>query len=401
MHIDIMTAMLALITLLALLGCQLVFFWTQDRRSRWLAWLIVPFILGAGGVALLVLRWRAGDFLAIGVAYVLVISAFGILWQGVRVFERRAPRMLPVLASAALWFGLCLWPAFTSSQPLRVAVLSALIALYCGLAAGELWRGRMEKLPSRIPAVVVLASYTAFMLIRIALVGVAPYPVGGLPIEAGWIGAFNVVVFVHVAAFAILMVSLTKERRESEQRNYALTDPLTGLFNRRAFAAQSQRIAYRRKFGREQTSLLVLDLDHFKRVNDRFGHDTGDQVLVAFAAVAEAALRPSDSLYRIGGEEFCFVLPDTALADAITLAERIRLDFEVVSVDADGERVRATVSIGIATTDFSGFDLEVLLAAADAALYEAKARGRNRVVVAEPTAIRRLPGPQTAPRLRA
>ncbi|HEY0854994.1 MAG TPA: GGDEF domain-containing protein, partial [Devosia sp.] len=103
--------------------------------------------------------------------------------------------------------------------------------------------------------------------------------------------------------------------------------------------------------------------------------------------------RPTDQLYRMGGEEFCFIMPDTELADAIGAAERIRQAFEMSSVDARGIAVRATVSIGIASADHSGFDLELLLEAADTAVYEAKARGRNQAVVADATALRRpVPG---------
>jgi diguanylate cyclase (GGDEF)-like protein len=117
-------------------------------------------------------------------------------------------------------------------------------------------------------------------------------------------------------------------------------------------------------------------------------------VLRRFAEIASSSLRPTDTLYRMGGEEFCFILPDTTVAGAIAAAERIRRTLELTRMLVEGEEVRVTASIGIATTDFAGFDLEVLLAAADAALYEAKARGRNRVVVADPTAI---PRPKDGP----
>jgi diguanylate cyclase (GGDEF)-like protein len=163
---------------------------------------------------------------------------------------------------------------------------------------------------------------------------------------------------------------------------------LTGLMNRRAFMTQVERNARRRGHGPESTALLVLDLDQFKSINDRFGHETGDKVLVSFAGIAEANVRPTDLLFRMGGEEFCSILPDTDLKGALAVAERIRRAVASSAVEtARGERVLATVSIGIAVAEFAGFDTEVLLAAADAALYEAKSRGRNRVVVADPDAL--------------
>ncbi len=181
---------------------------------------------------------------------------------------------------------------------------------------------------------------------------------------------------------------MTMERREAEQRNFAMSDPLTGLLNRRAFGDFAQRMARRRSGLRDAMAVLVLDLDHFKQVNDRYGHEAGDRLLKAFADVAEANVRPSDQLFRMGGEEFCFVLPDTSACDALAVAERIRRAFEATCIDTAIGPASTTVSIGIAATRVA-VDMDVLLAAADAAVYEAKARGRNRVVVAEPAALLR------------
>jgi diguanylate cyclase (GGDEF)-like protein len=135
-------------------------------------------------------------------------------------------------------------------------------------------------------------------------------------------------------------------------------------------------------------ALLVLDLDHFKSVNDRHGHEVGDRLLKAFADVSEANVRPSDQLFRMGGEEFCFVLPETSLREAVDIAERIRQAVAANPVDTPNGLATATVSIGIAATQFA-IGVDVLLAAADAAVYEAKARGRNRVVIAEPSSLTR------------
>jgi hypothetical protein len=220
-RIDGMTAMAALITVMVVLGCQLLFFWTQDRRSSWLAWLIGPFGLGAAAMVILVLRWKEQDYLVNGVAYALVLAGFGLIWQGLRVFERRPVLLWPVAGTVFAWLLLCLWPDFLESQPSRTALLSAIVAGFCGLSIAELHRGRDERLPSRLPLTVVLSSYAAFMILRIALIGVAPYPFGGLPLQPGWIGAFNAIVFAHLMAMAVFMVSLTKERRELQQRNAA------------------------------------------------------------------------------------------------------------------------------------------------------------------------------------
>ena len=194
---------------------------------------------------------------------------------------------------------------------------------------------------------------------------------------------------LHAAFFAALVIAMTKERRELEQRNFALRDPMTGLLNRRAFLDHAVRHARRRRPGREQLGLLVLDLDHFKSINDRFGHDVGDRMLSQFADISRQCVRPGDLTFRMGGEEFCFLLPDVDADGARAVAERIRSRFAESAIDVSGVAVRATVSIGIAMADQPGFDLEVLLAGADAAAYEAKARGRNVTVTAGLAAIQR------------
>jgi diguanylate cyclase (GGDEF)-like protein len=179
-----------------------------------------------------------------------------------------------------------------------------------------------------------------------------------------------------------------------------MSDPLTGLMNRRAFADLATRMNRRRVGARSMMALLVLDLDHFKLVNDRYGHEIGDRLLKEFADVSEANVRPSDQLFRMGGEEFCFVLLEASLKDAVEIAERIRAAVAASPVETDQGPASATVSIGIAATQFA-IDVEVLLAAADAAVYEAKARGRNRVVIAEPSSLARLQTAEPPRRLRA
>jgi diguanylate cyclase (GGDEF)-like protein len=389
-QIDSFTIMVAACTGIFLFGAAFAFFWWQDRRSSWLAWWIGPYFLGGGGIALFVPRGQIDDWISIGLANSMVFAAFGMVWQGARTFARRQPLVWPVVAPAALWLLLCAIPGYMDTLTLRVMIASIIVAGLTLMAARELYRDRSEALPSRTAAVVVLVSFSIFIGVRVPFAGYLPFPMGGQELSSSWLAIVNLIVLAHVGAFAFLMVSLTKERREAEQRNFALLDPLTGLMNRRAFMSAVERAGRRRGgYGRESVALLVLDLDSFKQINDRFGHDVGDRVLTQFAQVAESVTRPTDQLYRMGGEEFCFILPDTELVEAVRTAERIRQAFELSSVDARGYAVHATVSIGIASADHVGFDLELLLEAADTAVYEAKARGRNQVVVADVTALRR------------
>ena len=188
--------------------------------------------------------------------------------------------------------------------------------------------------------------------------------------------AFNLIVFFHALMLTVLIVAMSKERLELEQRTKAQTDPLTGALNRRAFMARGVRLAQRHRHQTAPLCLLFLDLDHFKSLNDRFGHSGGDDVLMTFVAVVHDNIRPTDFLFRIGGEEFCCLLPHTRADQAHTVAERIRHQFESATVDVAGTPVKATVSLGIASTEVFGYDLDALMRRADMAVYAAKRQGR-------------------------
>jgi len=142
-------------------------------------------------------------------------------------------------------------------------------------------------------------------------------------------------------------------------------------------------VAVARRHG-HPLAVAMLDIDYFKRVNDTHGHAAGDRVLAALAGACRDAMRASDYLGRIGGEEFVCVMPETALADALACAERIRLGIAALRVPIAAGTLRVTVSIGVAALDAERRDWAALLAAADAALYRAKAEGRDRIVAAAP-----------------
>ena len=167
----------------------------------------------------------------------------------------------------------------------------------------------------------------------------------------------------------------------------AHTDPLTGAANRRAFLERArEEIARSRRYG-HPLSVLMADIDHFKRINDTHGHAAGDEALKRFAQLMRDDLRPSDLVGRYGGEEFVVLLPETEVADAPVVAERLRAKVEAAELVHEGTRFRMTVSIGVAAVDLYnssvGGSIEPALNEADAALYRAKESGRNRVVIAD------------------
>jgi len=171
------------------------------------------------------------------------------------------------------------------------------------------------------------------------------------------------------------------ERAEEAARQLAVTDPLTGTFNRRTFLELGAKEIARTRRAKSSLALLMLDLDHFKKVNDRYGHQAGDEALKCVVDCLQGCLRREDLLVRYGGEEFCVLLPDVALDHAALLAERARAAVEASGFHFQGTKIPLTISIGVALlARDSAEDIERLVSRADEALYSAKASGRNRVV---------------------
>ncbi|WP_031482962.1 sensor domain-containing diguanylate cyclase [Maridesulfovibrio frigidus] len=173
------------------------------------------------------------------------------------------------------------------------------------------------------------------------------------------------------------------ERKEAEDalRKLATTDPLTGLSNRRFFMERSEEEVEKALRYKRSLSLLMVDIDFFKNVNDTYGHDAGDDVLKALSAVGLKVLRNVDVFGRIGGEEFSILLPDTTLAGAELVAERLRGEIEATSMKTRSGDLSITVSVGVTTFSENLCTLEHLLKAADLGLYAAKDAGRNQVKV--------------------
>ncbi len=168
--------------------------------------------------------------------------------------------------------------------------------------------------------------------------------------------------------------------RTAELHHLATTDLMTGVHNRHSFMQDLYREFARGRRYRTPLSLLVFDLDFFKQINDGYGHAAGDQALRAFAAAAGECLRGMDVLGRLGGEEFGILLPSTLLDQAEAVAERIRSAVTGIAIETEYGTVRFTTSVGVAQTSDDDNSVDALLARADAALYAAKAAGRNRVV---------------------
>lgn len=213
--------------------------------------------------------------------------------------------------------------------------------------------------------------------------------------ERQQLGEPFVLLLAHIATCALIdlmlrrigsFVGSVRDELEQESINWhqaAMTDPLTGLLNRRGLLDHAEWQVRRAALERTPVALMVLDVDHFKQINDRFGHDVGDRVLQDMARLLKQHLRANDACARLGGEEFCAMLTGIHREGAIAVAERFRIALaESASQTGTDSPVSVTVSIGLSISLEGRLSIKDLLQEADQALYQAKRSGRNRVVVA-------------------
>ncbi|MBN9586752.1 MAG: GGDEF domain-containing protein [Afipia sp.] len=377
LSLDISTLYLAATLAAALLGAMLLFFWRQERIAA-LGWWGTAYILGAASVAL----WTAGGpglgwKLSLAVNVVGFIAC-GLVWDAARVFHGRRALWLAVLAGPLLWVAATI--AFHPLNPEVQMLLGAgIVAFYAALTTGELLRERRKSMRARWPALVIPAMHGAVLMLPLILGDMFRSRDAQL-MEQVWVVVFAAELVLYAVGTVFIIVMLVSERAVSVHKTAASVDPLTGLLNRRGFSEATARMIEREAKAGRPVTVLIFDIDHFKSVNDRFGHAAGDDVLKVFADVVVGSLRITDLVGRVGGEEFAALLP-CSVEEAVLVAERVREAFEASGVAIDDAPLETTVSIGVSGGP-ANTELEVLMASADTALYQAKRGGRNRVEVA-------------------
>jgi diguanylate cyclase (GGDEF)-like protein len=364
--------------------------WLQHRTVAALGVWGSGFLLSSMATTLIiVLRGTIPDFWSIIVGNALLAAAYGILWGGARKCEGKNVSIL-ALAGVGLWLAACSISPIYARPEARAAVMAAIGICYTLLAVLELWRGRGDGV-WRWPIMLLLLAHAASIPIHIPVAGAWKHP-DPADVDLLTFMVFEAA-FVSICA-SYLFGSLVNDRIAVAYQRASLTDPLTGVTNRRGFFQMGERLLIRTRFANQPAALIMFDLDRFKTINDKFGHGTGDEVLVAFCRLATAQLRDNDLFGRIGGEEFASLLPNTTRQDALSLAERVRAAVESASLRVGDHAIRATVSVGVVPlTNDASADLAGLLDAADHALYRAKEAGRNCVelssFVAESAPLRR------------
>jgi diguanylate cyclase (GGDEF)-like protein len=322
--------------------------------------------------------WWHGDATGIIIVTPLLLAwivRHRIAWSPARALEL-AGLVASLLAVAALVFG-------QDHEPLAPFPLTFLILPFIAWAA---FRFSRREVTSAIAAVGVVAVWHT-------VAGRGPFA-----LEALNLSLILLLAFISTLVVTGLMLSAAVAEREGsrhklervlrEAREQARTDPLTRLDNRRSLEEFLQRAWTRARRGARPLAVVMIDLDHFKSVNDRFGHDAGDRVLTGVARLLQAQVRAGDMACRLGGEEFALVLPDATLDAAQRRAGELQAAIRALELRHQGRPLGGiTASFGIALFPDHASDPEALLLAADRALYEAKAAGRDRASVYAPARV--------------
>jgi len=340
--------------------------------------------LGVGG-SLLVMRDVVPDFLSIVLGNTLISWALAIAHLALGRMLGRPQRRWLVLAPVLVVFH-WVWTFMDATVAVRALGVAPILGAQSAAVAVPVLRAPGERTSA---AMRILA--LGFILVpltqwpRAAIAALWP----DLMQDLFWVPAshtiFSFSMLLAVVLIAIGAVLLHRDTHEAALEQLAMHDPLTNLLNRRAFGVAAAREEIMRRRCGLPLSLLLLDLDHFKRVNDSVGHAAGDALLVDLCGVMLATLRRSDIAGRVGGDEFSVLLPATTHAGALRAAERLREAVREARYDLPERLLPVTLSIGVATLEPEATEAwSSLVARADRALYAAKEAGRDRVVDSEP-----------------
>jgi len=330
-----------------------------------------------------------GSFVS-SLAHLLLAGSLMLQMAAVREYQQ----VWAVMPSPSRLCLLCLPPIAAalsnallySNESFRVSGSNLLQALCCIAVAWQIMQDAAPNERQRRLQVLMAASFGSLALVFLArsLISLtAPELMGALnnPGSAQGVTFLAATAVVIINSFGFLLMH--KTRAEDEMHKLATMDPLTGVFNRRTFIELAERELARCRRSGSPLCLLMMDLDHFKRVNDTRGHMVGDDVLREFARAVTGCLRREDLLVRYGGEEFCVLLPGADAATAKVLAERIRAFVDHNPMTTRAGPVHVTTSVGVCGDDATRIDsLDSLLSCADRALYLAKGGGRNRCIEA-------------------
>jgi diguanylate cyclase (GGDEF)-like protein len=325
---------------------------------------------------------RFGDVISGGLALAGVL----LLHQSfAELLERKAIlRNLQFGLAGAMTVVLVYFMVYPTASPLPMALLGATLGVLYALAAILVFRFSDEEVgPVGWLTSLTLGIYALVFFVR-ALARANPLLTGRVAEFTRGSSFWLMVCLLTTAATAFGFMSLSTARLRVELLWRAQIDDLTGLLNRWALKRTALREIQRCRRASLSMALVTMDLDGLKVVNDTKGHSCGDVVLQAVGGILQETVRSRDSVARMGGDEFCVLLPESSLEEAMLVAERLREEISDLVIRYRGETVQTRASLGVASSDISGLHWQNLVDDSDAALYQAKRQGKNKVIAAAP-----------------
>src|SRR5471032_1341540 len=311
MNLDVNTLFMVTVYVEAILGLLLLFAWAQNTQIRAVCWWGFAHLIRAASIVLFGMYGTAPDLITIDLANAMLFTAFAVTWTGARVFDGRPVEPVYLVTGAVLWLLVCRLPVLADAVNMRSLIASGIITAYTWLTAYEFWRGRSEALVSRWPAIFMLFAHGSLFLLRTPLASMLPWSPTNNMFGSVWLTVLSFEALLFTISIAFILLAMAKERTEHRHKTASLIDPLTGIANRRAFLQDGEAQLKRQLNDPLPTAVMLLDLDNFKSINDRYGHAIGDRVLQTFAEIAGNCMRRMDLFGRLGGEEFASLLTDT------------------------------------------------------------------------------------------
>lgn len=386
MTLDPFTLLVALTVTHVLATAILIFAWHLNRSIPGVSLWTLGRVFVTIGLLAFTLRNAIPLTASVLLGQGFMILGFHFIWQGNIVFMKRRPirPAVHLVLYGVLMSAMVYWTIFEPSFMARVVLSSLIIGAFDVLFVRALWPREGDEIYFSVKFMSLVFVWSFCVQVVRVVVALSGDSGQGLlepsgAIQIGLLNGLAVSMVSAMAYMAIIMEYLKKDLVRQAER-----DPLTGAFNRRAFHAVADHIFARGRRERSAVSLVILDLDHFKSVNDTYGHMAGDAVLKRVVDIVHGVLRAQDVLVRLGGEEFAMLLPATDVGKAHHVAERIRLAVEAELFDIGPSAVRITTSLGVASISAMSDLVEIddMIEQADVALYQAKDAGRNRVCLA-------------------
>lgn len=356
--------------------------WFQDRKHKAVFWtMIAGLTLGIGTIG----RATLSFWLAIIVGNLGLLTCHALLWTACRSLRTRRPIPGLIILPSAIWLCFCLVPAFQSNVGFRILIFGLLTTWLNLLAIHEIWLLNRGGIAIRgwVLGVLILQAVSIFSWAIVMSLQPATKAQTFSSIPGIVFALFGATGFILLVGPAI--VALDKELSDLRHRDVARNDATTGIGNRRHFDEALDRLFYQASKRGTPLSLIMVDADHFKNYNDRYGHPAGDRCLQALAHALKYCCRADDVVDRYGGEEFAILLPGTNIEVAGVIARRMLLKVRELQLEHGGSpNGVVTISVGVASMKPNeGIEPEDLVELADQALYKAKHRGRNRVCTAD------------------